>query len=47
MKIVDGMGGDHAPGEIIKGCIEAVFEYDDLSLTGDSQILREELKLNT
>jgi glycerol-3-phosphate acyltransferase PlsX len=43
--IVDGMGGDHAPGEIIKGCIEAVFEYDvDLSLTGDSQILREELK---
>jgi glycerol-3-phosphate acyltransferase PlsX len=43
--IVDGMGGDHAPGEIIKGCIETVFEYDvDLSLTGDSQILREELK---
>lgn len=35
--IVDAFGGDNAPLEIIKGCAEAVAEFDDLSiiLTGD------------
>ena len=35
--IVDVMGGDNAPLEIIKGCAQAISEFDDLSiiLTGD------------
>ena len=35
--IVDAFGGDNAPLEIIKGCIEAINEYGDVSiiLTGD------------
>lgn len=35
--IIDAMGGDNAPFEIVKGVIEAVKEYDiDVILTGDS-----------
>lgn len=30
--IVDAFGGDNAPLEIIKGCAEAVAEFDDLSI---------------
>jgi glycerol-3-phosphate acyltransferase PlsX len=42
--IVDAMGGDHAPGEIIQGCIDAVHEYDiSLILVGREDILRDEL----
>ena len=35
--IVDAFGGDNAPLEIIKGCAQAISEFDDLSiiLTGD------------
>ncbi len=33
MKIyVDAMGGDNAPGEILKGCLEALEKYPDLQL---------------
>lgn len=37
--IVDAFGGDNAPLEIIKGCIEAIKEFDDISiiLTGDNE----------
>ncbi len=43
--IVDGMGGDHAPGEIVKGSLEAVKEYGiHITLTGDSQRLEQELR---
>lgn len=34
--IVDGFGGDHAPGEILRGCAQAVDELGvDILLTGD------------
>lgn len=34
--IVDAFGGDNAPLEIIKGCVEAVAEYNiNVTLTGD------------
>lgn len=41
---VDGMGGDHAPAEIVKGCAEAsrLMEHEIL-LVGDERALREEL----
>lgn len=43
--IVDGMGGDHAPNEIVKGCVEAVKEYGlDIILIGDQEKLEHELK---
>lgn len=43
--IVDGMGGDHAPAEIVKGCLEAALEFDlKIHITGDGQRLEDELK---
>ncbi|NLB42278.1 MAG: phosphate acyltransferase PlsX [Clostridiales bacterium] len=43
--IVDGMGGDHAPKEIVKGSVEAALDYGiDITLTGDKQLLEQELK---
>lgn len=43
--LVDGMGGDHAPGEIVKGCVEASLEYDiDITLIGDENSLKSELE---
>ncbi len=43
--IVDAMGGDHAPLEIVKGCVDAVNEYDiDLTLVGDSSTIKSELE---
>ncbi len=43
--IVDGMGGDYAPSEIVKGSLEAVLEYGiNITLTGDSARLEEELR---
>ena len=46
--IVDAMGGDNAPIEIIKGCIEAIKEKEgfDLLLVGDSKIINNYLKEN-
>lgn len=42
---VDAMGGDNAPFEIVKGCIEAVNEYDvKIILVGQQEIIESELK---
>lgn len=39
--IVDAFGGDNAPLEILKGCAEAIREYDvDIILTGDEEVIR-------
>jgi glycerol-3-phosphate acyltransferase PlsX len=43
---VDAMGGDHAPGEIIPGCVEAIHAFprvDQLLLVGDEATIRREL----
>lgn len=41
---VDVMGGDHGPSVIIKGCIEAIKEYDvSLILVGNKDIIEEVL----
>lgn len=42
--VVDGMGGDNAPVEIVAGCIEALKENDiEITITGPEEILKEEL----
>lgn len=43
---LDGMGGDHAPGEIVKGAVEAVKELDQVQvlLLGDEKALQTELE---
>lgn len=43
---VDAMGGDNAPGQIIKGAIEAVNERKDIKvlLVGKENVMKEELK---
>lgn len=39
--VVDGMGGDHAPAEILKGCAAAAEELDiDLIVTGPEALLK-------
>lgn len=42
---VDAMGGDNAPGEIIKGAVLAVQDKKDIKviLTGDEDVIRKEL----
>jgi len=42
---IDAMGGDHAPQEIIKGCMLALDEYQDISLilVGQQDVLEKEL----
>lgn len=41
---VDGMGGDHAPSEIIKGCIQALQDFPiQILIVGDPQQLKKEL----
>lgn len=42
---LDAMGGDHAPGEILKGAVEAVRERDDIQVlaVGIEERLKEEL----
>jgi len=43
--IVDAMGGDNAPGEIIQGCVDAVFEYGvPITLVGKEDVIWEELR---
>ncbi len=46
---VDAMGGDNAPGEIIKGAVEALKESDRLKifLVGKQQIVKDELSKYT
>lgn len=48
MKIyLDVMGGDHAPGEIIKGAIEAINEFNvPIILVGKEEVIKEELIKN-
>ncbi len=43
---LDAMGGDHAPGEIIQGAIDALRERTDIKITlvGREEIIAEELK---
>lgn len=43
---LDAMGGDNAPGEIVKGAVEAVNERNDIEviLVGDSSQIESELK---
>ncbi len=43
---LDAMGGDHAPGEIVKGAVDAVNVQENVKvyLTGDEGKIREELK---
>ena len=42
--IVDAMGGDHAPVEILKGCVDAVNEYGiDLTVIGQEDIIKKHL----
>lgn len=49
MKIlVDGMGGDNAPGEIVKGCINAIEKFDiNIIIVGNEKLIRKELSLYT
>ena len=43
--IVDAMGGDYAPVEILKGCINAVDEYGiPLTLVGQEEVIKEHLQ---
>ena len=46
---VDAMGGDNAPGEIVKGAVEAVNEDRRVKvfLVGREPVIREELKKYT
>ena len=46
MKIaVDAMGGDNAPGEIVKGAVQAAQEYNqEIILVGDQARLQKELE---
>lgn len=43
---VDAMGGDNAPGEIVKGAVDAVTERENLTvlLVGKESVVKEELK---
>lgn len=43
--IVDGMGGDNAPIEIVKGSIQAVKEYDiSIIIVGKEEVIKNELE---
>ncbi|MCQ2546718.1 MAG: phosphate acyltransferase PlsX [Clostridia bacterium] len=48
MKIIlDGMGGDHAPQEIVKGAVEAAAEIsDEIIIVGEPEAIKHELKKN-
>lgn len=46
--IVDGMGGDNAPVEIIKGCINAIKRFDiEIIIVGQEEIIKKELESYT
>ena len=45
--IVDAFGGDNAPLEIIKGCVDSVKEFGvEIILTGNEKIIRDVTKEN-
>ncbi len=42
--VIDGMGGDNAPFEIVKGCVEAAKKIpDELIIVGDQDLIQAEL----
>ncbi|MFL0249887.1 phosphate acyltransferase PlsX [Clostridium neuense] len=42
---VDGMGGDNSPSEVVKGCVDAINEYDvNIIITGTEDKIRDEVK---
>ena len=43
--VVDAMGGDNAPGEIVKGAVEALTESNDIFiyLLGMEEAVKQEL----
>ena len=44
--IVDGMGGDNAPGEIVKGCVNSIEKFDiDIIIVGEKELIKKELDL--
>lgn len=47
--IVDSMGGDNAPDEIIKGCVLALdeFDIDEIVLLGDEKAMRDSIEKNS
>ncbi len=47
--VLDVMGGDYAPGEIIKGAMDAISERDDIEviLVGQQDVITEELEKYT
>ena len=43
--IIDGMGGDNAPGEIVKGVVEALnIINDEIVIVGTESAIKAELK---
>lgn len=42
---VDAMGGDNAPAEVVKGCVDAVLKYDNVKviLVGAEDVIKTEL----
>lgn len=44
--VVDGMGGDYSPHIVVKGCIEAIKEYNniDIIITGPEKLINDELE---
>ncbi len=41
---IDGMGGDHAPAEAVKGAVEAVREFGvEITITGPQELIQKEL----
>lgn len=45
--LIDGMGGDNAPQEIVKGAVEAAATIDEeIVILGDEEAIRKELKKN-
>ena len=46
---LDAMGGDNAPGEIIKGAMDAISERSDIKVTlvGQEDVIKRELEQYT
>ena len=46
---VDAMGGDNAPGEIVKGAVQAVNKRSDIHvlLIGQEEVVKKELASHT
>lgn len=46
--VVDGMGGDNSPHEVVYGCVLAVLEYDvEIVITGPVKLIEQELSKHT